>query len=121
MLVLKQAIKITLIRLRRNKMTHMYQPLFNDPVVDVARWNVVRETAWEWPWYYIDPDTRTDAAHSGMPCEDLPEDEVPTAIKPSGEFINKLGLTDHYEGTDHHGAAVVLDSVKKLAAVKWPI
>ena len=33
-----------------------------------------------------------------------------------GEFISRVGLTGHYEGENHNGEAVVLDSVKQLEA-----
>lgn len=74
----------------------------------------------EWPWYYIDPDTCIDcgACIPECPYEAIfPEDEVPTAYQAKGgEFIARLGLTGHYEGTNHHGVPVVLDCVKKLEA-----
>ena len=31
-----------------------------------------------------------------------------------GEYISKVGLTGHYEGTNHHGEAVILDTVREL-------
>lgn len=74
----------------------------------------------EWPWYYIDPDTCIDcgACIPECPFEAIfPEDEVPSDYSAKGgEFISRLGLTGHYEGTNHHGDAVVLDCVKKLEA-----
>ncbi len=33
-----------------------------------------------------------------------------------GEYISKVGFTGHYEGTNHHGEKVVLDSVQQLKA-----
>ena len=72
------------------------------------------------PWYYIDPDTCIDcgACIPECPFEAIfPEDEVPAPYSAKGgEFISRLGLKGHYEGANHHGDAVVLDSVKKLAA-----
>jgi ferredoxin len=74
----------------------------------------------EWPWYYIDPDTCIDcgACIPECPFEAIfPEDEVPSAYGAKGsEYISRLGLTEHYEGTNHQGEAVVLDCVRKLAA-----
>ncbi len=74
----------------------------------------------EWPWIYIDPDTCIDcgACVPECPFEAIfPEDEVPDAYEASGgEFISKVGLSGHYEATNHHGDPVVLDTVKELAA-----
>ena len=74
----------------------------------------------QWPWYYIDPDTCIDcgACIPECPFEAIfPEDEVPSAYTgKGGEYISKVGFTGHYEGTNHHGDAVVLDSVKQLKA-----
>jgi hypothetical protein len=45
----------------------------------------------------------------------FPEDEVPAAYKAKGgEFINRVGLSGHYAGTDHQGKAVVLETVRQL-------
>ncbi len=72
----------------------------------------------EWPWYYINPDTCIDcgACIPECPFEAIfPEDEVPSAyIAKGGEHISRIGLTDHYEGINHRGDAVVLDCVKQL-------
>jgi len=74
----------------------------------------------EWPWFYIDPDTCIDcgACIPECPYEAIfEEDEVPDAYTASGgEYLSRVGLTGHYEGTDHHGEAVVLDSVRVLEA-----
>jgi len=74
----------------------------------------------EWPWFYIDPDTCIDcgACIPECPYEAIfPEDEVPSSYTArGGEFINKVGLTGHYEGTNHHGDKVILNSVRKLEA-----
>lgn len=74
----------------------------------------------EWPLYYIDPDTCIDcgACIPECPYEAIfTEDEVPTAyVAKGGEYISRVGLTGHYEGTNHHGEAVVLDCVKQLEA-----
>lgn len=74
----------------------------------------------EWPWYYIDPDTCIDcgACIPECPYEAIfPEDEVPAAYKAKGgEFISRIGLVGHYEGTNHHGIKVILETAKKLDA-----
>jgi ferredoxin len=74
----------------------------------------------EWPWFYIDPDTCIDcgACIPECPFEAIfPEDEVPAAYTAKGgEYISMVGLTAHYEGTNHHGDKVVLDTVRQLKA-----
>lgn len=74
----------------------------------------------EWPWYYIDPDTCIDcgACIPECPYEAIfTEDEVPSAYEArGGEYISNVGLTGHYEGTNHHGEPVVLDTVRELEA-----
>jgi ferredoxin len=73
----------------------------------------------QWPMFYIDPDTCIDCGACVPECPYaaiFPEDEVPAAYTAKGgEFINRVGLSGHFEGTDHHGGAVVLDTVKQLA------
>lgn len=74
----------------------------------------------EWPWYYIDPDTCIDcgACIPECPYEAIfPEDEVPTSYTAKGsEYLSRVGFSGHYEGTNHHGEAVVLETVKQLSA-----
>ena len=74
----------------------------------------------EWPLYYIDPETCIDcgACVPECPFEAIfPEDEVPSEyVAQGGEYINKVGLTGHYEGTNHFGEPVVLDTVRQLEA-----
>ena len=74
----------------------------------------------EWPWFYIDPETCIDcgACIPECPFEAIfTEDEVPAGYTAKGgEVISKVGLTGHYEGTDHHGKKVVLDTTRKLEA-----
>ena len=74
----------------------------------------------QWPWFYIDPDTCIDcgACIPECPFEAIfPEDEVPSAYTAKGgEYISMVGNTGHYEGSNHHGEAVVLDCVRQLKA-----
>jgi ferredoxin len=74
----------------------------------------------EYPLYYIDPDTCIDcgACVPECPYEAIfPEDEVPSDYTAEGgEYIARLGLTGHYENTNHHNKPVVLDCVKQLEA-----
>ena len=74
----------------------------------------------KYPLYYIDPDTCIDCGACVPECPFsaiFPEDEVPAAYTAKGgEYLNKVGLNGHYEGTNHNGVPVVLDTVKQLAA-----
>ncbi|GAB4481374.1 MAG: hypothetical protein OHK0031_03210 [Anaerolineales bacterium] len=74
----------------------------------------------EWPLFYIDPDTCIDCGACVPECPYsaiFPEDEVPSAYTAKGgEFISRVGLSGHYEAKNHHGEAVVLETVKKLSA-----
>ena len=55
------------------------------------------------------PNARTKPSSPKMRC--------PSAYTAKGsEYISKLGLSDHYEGTNHHGEKVVLDCVQQLEA-----
>ena len=69
--------------------------------------------------FYIDPDTCIDCGACVPECPYaaiFPEDEVPAAYTAKGgEFINRVGLSGHFEGTDHHGGTVVLETVRQLA------
>jgi len=72
----------------------------------------------EWPRYYIDPDTCIDCGACIPECPYgaiFPEDEVPSQyIAKGGEYINRVGICGHYEGTNYHGEAVELDTVCRL-------
>ncbi len=81
----------------------------------------------EWPWMYIDPDTCIDcgACIPECPFEAIfTEDEVPADYKAKGgEKLSRPGdanfkarATEHYEGHDNKGAAVILDETVTLAA-----
>lgn len=73
-----------------------------------------------YPMMYIDPDTCIDCGACVPECPFgaiYPEDEVPSAyIAKGGEFINKQGIKGHYQGTNHHGKIVVLETTRQLAA-----
>jgi len=60
----------------------------------------------EWPWMYIDPDTCIDCGACIPECP----------FASGGEYISRVGLTGHYEATDHDGDPVVLDTTKQLEA-----
>ncbi len=72
----------------------------------------------EWPWYYIDPDTCIDcgACIPECPFEAIfPEDEVPADYTAKGgEMVSQVGFTGHYEGVNHDGDTVIIDSVRTL-------
>jgi ferredoxin len=74
----------------------------------------------EWPMMYIDPDTCIDCGACVPECPFaaiFPEDEVPSAYTAKGgEYINKVGLNGHFEGSNHHGKAVVLETARQLVA-----
>ena len=74
----------------------------------------------KYPWMYIDPDTCIDCGACIPECPFgaiFPEDEVPAAYKAKGgEFISKVGLSGHFEATNHHGTKVVLDTTRELSA-----
>ncbi len=71
-----------------------------------------------WPQYYIDPDTCIDcgACVPECPFEAIfPEDEVPSEYEAAGtEYLNRPGLSGHYEGENGEGDEVVLETAKKL-------
>lgn len=73
-----------------------------------------------WPTYYIDPGTCIDCGACVPECPFhaiYPLDETPKAFKAKGgEVLNQNGLTGHYEGSDHYGKPVVLNSTRILAA-----
>lgn len=73
-----------------------------------------------WTMVYIDADTCIDCGACVPECPFsaiYPEDEVPAAYTAKGgEYINKAELTGHYEGTNHHGKQVVLETTRQLEA-----
>lgn len=74
----------------------------------------------EWPWIYIDPDTCIDCGACVPECPYMaifPEDEVPSAYTAKGgEYISQAGLTGHFEGTNHHGNPISIDTARQLEA-----
>ncbi len=78
----------------------------------------------KWPGYYIDADTCIDCGACETECPYtaiFPEDEVPSAYKAKGgEKLSAPkgtpGFTEAYDGTNHDGEAVHLDSTKTLTA-----
>lgn len=72
----------------------------------------------EWSSVYIDQDTCISCGACVPECPFaaiFPTEEVPSAyVARGGEYINRPGLTGHYEGVNHHGNPVVLDSVYQL-------
>ncbi|MEN9562248.1 MAG: hypothetical protein RIR73_492 [Chloroflexota bacterium] len=72
------------------------------------------------PMVYIDPDTCIDCGACVPECPFsaiFPEDEVPSAYTAKGgEYINRVGLTGHYEASNHHGKPVVLENTRQLDA-----
>lgn len=74
----------------------------------------------DWPWFYIDPDTCIDCGACIPECPHgaifSSKDEVPSAyVAKGGEYINRIGLTGHYEGVNYHGNRISLDNVRQLA------
>ena len=71
-----------------------------------------------WPMVYIDPDTCIDCGACIPECPYgaiFPEDEVPNQyVAKGGEYLNRLPMSGHYEGTNRHGKAVILETVKSL-------
>ena len=66
------------------------------------------------------PDTCIDCGACVPECPFaaiFPEDEVPAAYTAKGgEYIINVGLTGHFEGTNHHGGKIVLDNARQLEA-----
>ncbi|MCZ2126598.1 MAG: ferredoxin family protein [Anaerolineales bacterium] len=72
------------------------------------------------PMVYIDPDTCIDCGACVPECPFaaiFPEDEVPSAYTAKGgEYINRVGLTGHYEGENTHGKHISIETVRQLDA-----
>ena len=76
------------------------------------------DPASKFPTFFIDPGSCIDCGACVPECPYnaiFPEDEVPNAYKAKGgEFINQPGLTGHYEGVNHQGKRVVLETIRQL-------
>lgn len=78
----------------------------------------------QWPWYYIDPDTCIDCGACVPECPwaaIFPEDEVPSAYRAKGGEYQSMpagtpGFTTEYDGKNHDGEDVHLDTTRILAA-----
>jgi len=76
----------------------------------------------KWPWFYIDPDTCIDCGACIPECPFaaiFPEDEVPAAYKAKGgesisQPVGTNGFTQPWDGTDHSGHKVHLNSTRIL-------
>jgi ferredoxin len=77
------------------------------------------EPAAEWPTFYIDARTCIDCGACVPECPFAaiyPEDEVPAAfVARGGEYINRAGLSGHYEATNHRGEHIVIETTRQLA------
>ena len=78
----------------------------------------------EWPWIYIDPDTCIDCGACVPECPYaavFPEDEVPSSlVAKAGQRqampAGTAGFTEVYDGTNHHGEAVHVETTRTLKA-----
>jgi len=74
----------------------------------------------EWPWYYIDPATCIDCGACVPECPFaaiFPEADVPSAYTAKGgEYVSKVGFSEHWEGINHHNVKIALETAKQLAA-----
>lgn len=70
------------------------------------------------PTYFIDPGSCIDCGACVPECPYnaiYPENEVPGAYKAKGgEYINQLGLSGRYTGSNHKGKVVNLETVRQL-------
>ena len=71
------------------------------------------------PTFYIDPNTCIDCGACVRECPFhaiFSEADVPAAFQAKGgEILNAYGFTGHYEGHNHTGEPVVLDTTRVLA------
>ncbi len=78
------------------------------------------EPAELWPTFYVDPQTCIDCGACVPECPYsaiFSADEVPAAFQAvGGEVINHPGLTGRYEGANHYGEPILLETTKVLVA-----
>jgi len=76
------------------------------------------EPAEQWPTFYVDPGTCIDCGACVPECPFsaiFPEDEVPSAYRAAGgELINRPGFCGRYEGANHYGEQVLLQTTRIL-------
>ena len=76
------------------------------------------EPADQWPTFYVDPQTCIDCGACVPECPYsaiFAADDVPSAYRAvGGERINQPGLSDFYEGANHYGETVVLETTRVL-------
>ena len=72
----------------------------------------------EWPRVYIDRNTCIDCGSCVPECPYsaiFPAEEVPSQyIAKGGEYINRPELTGQYQGSNHPGNMIVLNTVYQL-------
>lgn len=72
----------------------------------------------QWPGYYIDPTTCIDCGACIPECPYsaiFPEEEVPSAYQAKGgEWINHPMLKGRYQGTNHRGEMIILETARTL-------
>jgi ferredoxin len=70
------------------------------------------------PTYKIDAGSCIDCGACVPECPYnaiFPDNEVPVKYKAmGGEFLNRNGLSGHYEGVNHVGKTVILNTVRQL-------
>ena len=73
----------------------------------------------QWPTYYIDPYSCIACGACVPECPFsaiFPDHSVPVEyVAKGGELVNMSGLTGHYEGRNHYGKPVVLETTRVLA------
>jgi ferredoxin len=77
----------------------------------------------QWPGFYIDPDTCIDCGACVSECPFnaiFPDSEVPDALKAKGQRLSAPtgtpGFDEAYDGNDHEGNPVHLNSTRIAAA-----
>ena len=72
----------------------------------------------QWPTYHIDPATCIDCGACIPECPYsaiFSADDVPAAYEAKGgEFINRAGLSGHYEAVGHPGERILLETARSI-------